>query len=120
MAIFLAFLIRNQNFLILAFSVERLGNTVFPINDHRPGRIKSALICAGCIVLFSSCFSIFELLADKSWIHQLDINFNMTIPFVATTATSMALYKSLKKTTRKHAYRDGFKKRSFVCTRRSL
>lgn len=93
----LTFLIRAQNFLVLAFSVERLGNTAFPVFHHSGEKVKNALICFACIALYALCFSIFEIVATKWWIRRLDVHLNIIIPLAATITLTALLRKSLRK-----------------------
>ncbi|XP_078382097.1 galanin receptor 2b-like isoform X2 [Oculina patagonica] len=92
----LTFLVRAENFLVLAFSVERLGNTAFPVL-HRGEKVKNARICFACIALYSLCFSIFEIVASKWWIRRLDVHLNIIIPLAATVTLSSLLYKATRK-----------------------
>lgn len=91
-------LIRAENFLVLAFAVERLGNTAFPV-FHRNGaeKVKYALICFVCISLYALGFSIFEIFAVETWIRRLDVHLNITIPLVATVTLSALLHKAVRK-----------------------
>ena len=93
----LTFLIRAENFLVLAFSVERLGNTAFPVFHHSGEKVKNALLCFGCIALYALCFSIFEIVATKWWIRRLDVHLNIIIPLAATITLTAFLHKSLRK-----------------------
>ena len=90
--------VRVENFLLLAFAVERLGNTAFPA-FYQQGRYKAknALFCIGCIVLYSFCFSIFDMIAGKFWVRQLDVHLNNVIPLLATVVLTALLYNSLRK-----------------------
>lgn len=102
----LTFLIRAQNFLVLAFSVERLGNTAFPVFHHSGEKVKNALICFACIALYTLCFSIFEIVATKWWIRRLDVHLNIIIPLAATITLTALLRKSLRKMKVLRAERD--------------
>ena len=93
----LTFLIRAENFLVLAFSVERLGNTAFPVFHHSGEKVKNALICLACIALYALCFSIFEIVATKWWVRRLDVHLNIIIPLAATITLTALLHKSIRK-----------------------
>ena len=93
----LTFLVRAENFLVLAFAVERLGNTAFPVFHHRGEKVKNALICFACIALYALWFSIFEIVAGKWWIRRLDVHLNTIIPLAATATLTALLYKAMKK-----------------------
>lgn len=93
----LTFLIRAENFLVLAFSVERLGNTAFPVFHHRGEKVKNALICFACVALYALCFSVFEIVATKWWIRRLDVHLNIIIPLAATITLTALLHKSVRK-----------------------
>ena len=93
----LTFLIRAENFLVLAFSVERLGNTAFPVFHRNGEKVKNALICFICIALYALCFSIFEIVATKWWIHRLDVHLNIIIPLAATITLTILLHRSTRK-----------------------
>lgn len=90
-------LIRAENFIILAFSVERLGNTAFPVFYPRADKVKNTLICFACIAFYALSFSIFEILAGKWWIRRLDVHLNVVIPLAATIALTAFLYKAIRK-----------------------
>ena len=93
----LTLLIRAENFLVLAFSVERLGNTAFPVLHHSGEKVKNALLCFACIALYALCFSIFEIVATKWWIRRLDVHLNIIIPLAATITLTALLHKSIRK-----------------------
>lgn len=93
----LTLLIRTENYLMLAFSVERLGNTSRPIFHPRADKVKSTLICLTCIVVYTLGFSIFEIAAAPRWIRALDIHLNVVSPLAATITLTVLLYKALRK-----------------------
>lgn len=92
----LAFFIRAENFLILAFAVERIGNTAFPVLNPR-GKAKNALLCVACIVFYSFCFSIFDILGGKFWVRRLDVHLNNIVPLIVTVVLSALLRNVLRK-----------------------
>lgn len=91
------FLIRAENFLLLAFSVERFGNTAFPVFHYRGEKVKNSLICFSCIALYALCFSIFEIVATRWWVRSLDVHLNIIIPLAATITLTLLLYKFTRK-----------------------
>lgn len=92
-----AFFVRVESFVIVAFATERLGSICFPV-FYQGGRYKAknAFACVVCIILYSLCFSIFDMIAGKFWIRRLDAHLN-TIPIVAIIAMAAILYHSLRK-----------------------
>jgi len=94
----LTFFIRAENFLILAFAVERLGNFLFPDFYQRGSyKVKNALLCVGCIVFYSLCFSIFDMMAGKFWVRRLDVPLNSIVPLLATVVLTALLWNWLRK-----------------------
>lgn len=94
----LTFLLRVEIFLVIAFAVERLGNTSFPASYQRGSyKAKNALFCAGCIVLYSLCFSILDMIAGKFWVRRLDVHINNIIPLVVIVVLASLLCNSLRK-----------------------
>ena len=92
------FFLRAEIFLIIAFAVERLGNTVFPASYQRGSyKAKNALVCVGCIVFYSLCFSILDMIAGKFWVRRLDVHINYIIPLVVIVVLASFLCNSLRK-----------------------
>lgn len=93
----LTFFIRVEILLILAFAVERLGNGAVP-GFHQRGsyKAKNSLLCVGCIVLYSLCSSLFDLIAGTLWVRRLNHHLNI-IPLVAIVVLTALLYCSLRK-----------------------
>lgn len=77
-------LIRTENYVMLAFSVERLGNISYPVFHPRADKMKNTLIGLASIFVYSVGFSIFEIAAAQRWIRKLDLHFNVVIPLAAT------------------------------------
>lgn len=102
-----SFFVRSESFLIIAFATERFGNIVFPIFYQR-GRYKAknALLCVVCILIYSLCFSIFDMIAGKFWVRSLDAHLNV-IPFGAIVVLSALLYHCLRKLNIRHAANNG-------------
>ena len=94
----LTFFIRSENFLILAFAVERLGSIAFPVlNRQESDKIKNALFCLVCISLFSLSFSVFDIYEGKFWVRRLDVHLNSIIPLIVNVVLTLILWRSLRK-----------------------
>ena len=94
----LTFFIRAENFLILAFAVERLGSIAFPVlNRQESDKTKNALFCLVCISLFSLSFSVFDIFEGKFWVRRLDVHLNSIIPLIVSVVLTFILWRSLRK-----------------------
>lgn len=99
-------LIRTENYVMLAFSVERLGNISYPVFHPRADKMKNTLIGLASIFVYSVGFSIFEIAAAQRWIRKLDLHFNVVIPLAATITLTALLYKALRRFNGLYAEQD--------------